>query len=448
MMRKILFTMLALAAVLPTLSQERFVGGDISLLPSYVENGAEYYDHQGQPIADPLAFFQQQGMNAMRVRLFVDPSQAPEQEKGEGVRQDLEYVKRLGKQIKDAGMKLMLDFHYSDSWADPGKQFTPQDWVALDDGQLAERVHDYTRDVLREMKAYGAEPDFIQTGNEISYGMMWGERGAAEENLLHCWPSSPEANWENLLHCWPSSPEANWARFTRLLVQATKACREECPQAKIVLHVERVSTSQQKDNQDYAALKNFYSQMAAAQIDYDIIGLSYYPYFHGTMEELEGAIQYLEQAYPEKEIMLVEAGYCAHDAISGTFDYTYKYPISDQGQGNFTRDLIAMLKRHERVTGLFWWFMEANEHGLDWNTERVTDAWYNASLFDNHTGRATSALSLLKDFLERGSTDIAQVETPQSQNKNNHWYTLDGKRLPSEPTAKGLYIHNGNKVMR
>ena len=132
-------------------------------------------------------------MNAMRVRLFVDPSQAPEQEKGEGVRQDLEYVKRLGKQIKDAGMKLMLDFHYSDSWADPGKQFTPQDWVALDDGQLAERVHDYTRDVLREMKAYGAEPDFIQTGNEISYGMMWGERGAAEENLLHCWPSSPEA---------------------------------------------------------------------------------------------------------------------------------------------------------------------------------------------------------------------------------------------------------------
>lgn len=433
MMRKILFTMLALAAVLPTLSQERFVGGDISLLPSYVENGAEYYDHQGQPIADPLTFFQQQGMNAMRVRLFVDPSQAPEQEKGEGVRQDLEYVKRLGKQIKDAGMKLMLDFHYSDSWADPGKQFTPQDWVALDDGQLAERVHDYTRDVLREMKAYGAEPDFIQTGNEISYGMMWGERGAAEENLLHCWPSSPEANW---------------ARFTRLLVQATKACREECPQAKIVLHVERVSTSQQKDNQDYAALKNYYEKMTTAQIDYDIIGLSYYPYFHGTMEELEGAIQYLEQAYPEKEIMLVEAGYCAHDAINGTFDYTYKYPVSDQGQANFTRDLIAMLKRHERVTGLFWWFMEANEHGLDWNTERVTDAWYNASLFDNHTGRATSALSLLKDFLERGSTDIAQVETPQSQNKNNHWYTLDGKRLPSAPTAKGLYIHNGNKVMR
>ena len=116
--------------------------------------------------------------------------------------------------------------------------------------------------------------------------------------------------------------------------------------------------------------------------------------------------------------------------------------------GRVYGDLIAMLKRHERVTGLFWWFMEANEHGLDWNTERVTDAWYNASLFDNHTGHATSALSLLKDFLERGSTDMAQVETLQSQNKNNHWYTLDGKRLPSAPTTKGLYIHNGNKVMR
>ena len=405
-------------------------GFDLSTLLEVERCGGKFYD--GGPAEDAMTILRRYGANYVRLRLWNDPYNAGGRDYGAGVC-DLPTVLILARRAKQNGMKWLLDLHYSDFWADPGKQFTPQDWVALDDGQLAERVHDYTRDVLREMKAYGAEPDFIQTGNEISYGMMWGERGAAEENLLHCWPSSPEANW---------------ARFTRLLVQATKACREECPQAKIVLHVERVSTSQQKDNQDYAALKNFYSQMAAAQIDYDIIGLSYYPYFHGIMEELEGAIQYLEQAYPEKDIMLVEAGYCAHDAISGTFDYTYKYPISDQGQGNFTRDLIAMLKRHERVTGLFWWFMEANEHGLDWNTERVTDAWYNASLFDNHTGRATSALSLLKDFLERGSTDIAQVETPQSQNKNNHWYTLDGKRLPSEPTAKGLYIHNGNKVMR
>ena len=281
-MKKYLILLAALVCGI-NIQAQKYLGGDISLLPTYQQNGTKYKTIDGKTLC-PYKLFEQAGWNAMRVRLFVDPSQAPEQEKGEGVRQDLEYVKRLGKQIKDAGMKLMLDFHYSDSWADPGKQFTPQDWVALDDGQLAERVHDYTRDVLREMKAYGAEPDFIQTGNEISYGMMWGERGAAEENLLHCWPSSPEANW---------------ARFTRLLVQATKACREECPQAKIVLHVERVSTSQQKDNQDYAALKNYYEKMTTAQIDYDIIGLSYYPYFHGTMEELEGAIQSLEQAYPE-----------------------------------------------------------------------------------------------------------------------------------------------------
>lgn len=85
--------------------------------------------------------------------------------------------KSLGKRIKAAGFQFMLDIHYSDTWADPGKQWTPEAWASLDDDALAKKVYDYTVEVLTQLKNAGAEPDFVQTGNEISYGMLWGPQG-------------------------------------------------------------------------------------------------------------------------------------------------------------------------------------------------------------------------------------------------------------------------------
>ena len=112
-----MFTVLAL-----TLSAQKYVGGDISMLPEYEKYGAKYFDKSGNNISGRLLqFFTEQGWNAARVRLFVDPSKASETHQREGVRQDLEFVKALGKRIKDAGMTFMLDFHYSDTWTDPGK---------------------------------------------------------------------------------------------------------------------------------------------------------------------------------------------------------------------------------------------------------------------------------------------------------------------------------------
>ena len=115
----------------------RYVGGDISMLTKYEEAGVVYKDKNGNAV-QPLAFFKQEGLNAMRVRLFVDPSQ----DSDKGVCQDLDYVKALGKRIKGAGMAFMLDFHYSDTWADPAKQWTPNAWKTLDDAALAEKVYE------------------------------------------------------------------------------------------------------------------------------------------------------------------------------------------------------------------------------------------------------------------------------------------------------------------
>lgn len=171
---------------------QKYVGGDISLLPTMETAGAQYKTHDGQPIADPLAFFAQEGMNAMRVRLFVDPSAYTGSDKDANACQDLTYVLPLAQRIKRAGHKLLLDIHYSDTWADPGKQWTPAAWQTFSDAQLEQQVYDYTAQVLRRLQEAGAAPDFVQTGNEISFGMLWGRVGTAENR---CYIDSPDANW-------------------------------------------------------------------------------------------------------------------------------------------------------------------------------------------------------------------------------------------------------------
>ena len=411
-----------------TASAQKYVGGDISMLPYYEQKGATYYSHDREPINDLITYSKEEGWNAMRVRLFVNPTKQTTNSSDpytwssdDNVCQDLEWVKTLGKRIKDAGMKFMLDIHYSDTWADPGKQWTPEAWASLSDDALATKVYDYTIDVLTQLKNAGAEPDFVQTGNEISYGMLWGR------------PNS------TLYQCWPSSSTTNWTRFTKLLSKATQAVRTTTPSAKIILHVERVSTSQQKDNTGYAALTNFYNQMTAAKIDYDIIGLSYYPYFHGAMSELDGAIRKLEASYPSKKIMLVETGYpCAWAVPGSTYDTSKTWAYNDAGQKAYTDSLVTILNKHSNVNGLFWWWPEYNAKGTS------LSGWYNAPLFDSRTGYATSALSEMKKFLST-TNGINTIKNADSRDKDENYYTLSGQRV-GKP-GSGVYIHKGKKVI-
>ena len=160
-----LLTTVFLTVTMTISAQQRYVGGDISLLPTYEANGAWWNDADNQHITDMLQYLKSQGFTSLRVRLFVDPSKAHQAHKMQGVRQDLAYVKALGQRIKAAGFTFLLDFHYSDTWADPGKQFTPESWLSLTDEQLYQKIYDYTRDCLEQLVAAGATPYFIQTGN-------------------------------------------------------------------------------------------------------------------------------------------------------------------------------------------------------------------------------------------------------------------------------------------
>ena len=366
------------------------VGGDISMLTKYEAHQlmaksrynitwAHYYDQNGAVINDVITWTKQQGWNAARVRLFVNPENASAEHRGQGVIQNLDTVKVLGRRIKDAGMQFMLDFHYSDTWADPSMQYTPAAWAGLNDEELVTKVYEYTRDCLRALKAAGATPDYIQTGNEISYGMLWGPIGTPQSQLKQCFTTSPEENW---------------VRFANLLKSAVKACREECPKAKIILHTERVPRVN--------VLLNFYDQMKNRDVDYDIIGLSYYPYYHGNLSTLATALNNVSNKYQDKDIMIVETGYSYKYKV-GDQDFSSIWPLTLEGQRKFTEDLIAKLKPYTRMKGLFWWFPEANEYGLggsNWSVLHVNDAWYNAGLWNHETGRATPALYELRNFLE------------------------------------------------
>ncbi len=354
----------------PPADDDRFVGGDLSMLTQYESQHAQYTDKNGKTIPNLLSFVKEQGWNTIRVRLFVDPSK----DSDKGVCQSLDYVVALGKRIKQAGLLFMLDFHYSDTWADPAKQWTPDAWKALSDAELQAKIYDYTRDCLQQMNSAGATPDFIQTGNEISYGMLWGTQAAVGNSQVN--------------RCYTNSPQANWDRFFLLLQQATKACRELCPQAKLIIHSERVANA--------GVLTDFFDRIKAASIDYDVIGLSYYPYFHGKLPQLETALKQLTDRNYGKPIQIVETGYPWKWAVEGTtIDYSATYPYSNDGQRQFTADLIALLKKYPQVNGISWWYAEANAKGC---TGNLSSGWYNASLFDNETGRALDALYELATF--------------------------------------------------
>lgn len=393
----------------------RFVGGDISLLPDYEKAGAKYFNEKGEPIADFLSFCYDEGMNCMRVRLFVNPDDYTGADKDANARQTLDYIIPLCRRIQEKGFALMLDFHYSDTWADPGKQWTPKAWENLNDTELCQKIYDYTKQSLQILADNGIVPEFIQPGNEISYGMLWGPYGTSAPKKVY------------------TSSNQNWDRFAALLRNAIKACREECPEAGIIIHTERVAEP------NY--LKDFYSRLDSYGLDYDIIGLSYYPYFHGPLSVLSAALAKMEKDFPDREVMIVETGYPYAWEVPGTTQKV-EYPYSEAGQYEFAKDLVDTLREYANCTGLLWWWFEYNAKNTSLSN------WYNAPLVDSRTGRVTPAFAEICSFgsgpYEAGVEDVESDIPTEERNEAQVWYDMQGRRL-SSPQAPGLYIHRGRK---
>lgn len=398
-----------------TQAQSHLVGGDISLLPSYEKYNTPYYDANGTKIADVVSYLHDEcGWNACRVRLFVNPTD-PQQE---GVVQDVAYAKELCKRIKDAGMKLMIDFHYSDTWADPTKQEIPSTWKSNTSNEaLADSVYEYTKRSLKQLKEYGAEADYVQVGNEISYGMLW--RNTSDK----VYPSQAK-----------SQNATAWARLSQLLKKGCQAVREVCPLAKIVIHTERAKEKSQT--------VNFYNYIS--DVDYDIIGLSYYCFWHGSLSTLGGTLDELKSSFPNKEVQIVETAYYYqyYPSTSDYANYTSVWPATANGQKKYVEDLVAELLKHDNVSSLYYWFPEENGNGgPSWNANTIViNSWVNRGLWDDNSHKALPALQSLK-ALRAGDAAIESV-TADATSTPSSCYTLSGQRLQDSP-IHGLFIQNG-----
>ncbi len=339
----------------------RALGADISLLPNFEKAGAIYKDQDGKTVS-LLPHFKENGFNFVRIRLFVNPDLKST------ACQDLAYVTDLCLKAKSQGFQLLLDFHYSDTWADPSKQFKPGEWINLSPADLSTKLYNYTKTTLEALKSQGIVPEMIQPGNEITPGMLW------DTGRVSLWNDQ----WNTPDH---------WKSFADLLKNAIKACREVCPQAKIIIQTERSG--------DAVATKNYYLKMADYGIGYDVIGLSYYPFWHGSFTDVEKTINMAAIDFPLKPVMFVEIAYPFNDwGYPSDALIPKPYPSTPEGQAAFLTGFIGMINKHSNVTGLFYWYPE--------ETFSPNGGIYpilHRGLFDNTTGRALPGLYVMKKFL-------------------------------------------------
>ena len=301
-------------------------GADISALATFEQHGAIYRD--GKRAGDAVAILRAQGVDCFRLRLFVAPD-------GQGVvTNDLRYTLALAKRVKASGARLLLNLHYSDTWADPSKQFKPAAWEKLAMPELAAAVRTYTREVMATFIREGVAPDFVQLGNEISNGMLW-----------------PEGQVEFARR----DDTAAWARLGELQRAAFAGFAEALPagvRPQTILHIES------PDQLDRAVW--FCEQATAAGLPFDIIGVSYYPDWHGDIAALRTALNTLARTF-RKPVLVVETAYPWKPDEHWNDRPNMNWPLTPAGQKRFLREVAAAVREvpEELGAGICYWQPEA-----------------------------------------------------------------------------------------
>lgn len=360
-------------------------GVDISMIDQIEHSGGKFYNAQGQE-QDIFQILKDNGVNWIRIRLWNKPVYAEDQKdangkiiakKGDkmgGGNNDFETDLRIAKRIKAAGLKFMLDFHYSDFWADPGKQYMPQDWKNLTPAQLEAEVEKFTRETIDRFTAENAAPDAVQIGNELNSGFMW--------PIGQIWTDNPDIKIGGM------------KEFMKLLTRASNGVRtaQNGKNIKIIIHL--------ADGGRQELYKWIFDEVKKAKVDYDIIGLSFYPYWHGSIADLKANLEMISKRYG-KPMAVMETAYAFTeedgDDQGNVFmvysDEAHGYVPSVQGQATAVRDVIAAVASVKGGCGVFYW--EADSilaHGADLSaTEGNT--WENQAMFD-FNGKALPSLAV------------------------------------------------------
>lgn len=293
------------------------MGMDASCVPSLEASGVKYYDYDGNE-KDVYQILSENGVNYIRVRIWNDPFDAGGNGYGGG-NCDIENAIEVGKRATKYGMKLLVNFHYSDFWADPAKQMVPKAWKGMSSTAMAEALYQYTKESLERLVDAGINIGMVQIGNETN-GYMCGFTG--------------------------------WNDIVKLMSAGSKATREVCPDALVAVHF----TNPEK----ISNFKNYAYQLAAQQVDYDVFATSYYPAWHGTLENLSNVLNDVSDTYG-KMTMIAETAYVNTNEDTDFFgnggtDGVKAYPFTEQGQANHIRTLTdTAVNKMNNCIGIFYW---------------------------------------------------------------------------------------------
>lgn len=388
---------------IPDISDDFYRGMDASAVLALENSGVKYYNFDGEE-QDVFMTLAQAGVNYIRLRVWNDPYDENGNGYGGG-NNDVATAIALGQRATKYGMKVCIDFHYSDFWADPKKQFVPKAWEGMDIEEKSDALYNFTLESLTQLLDAGVNVGMVQIGNEINNGM---------------------------------SGETDVANVRKLLTAGSKAVREAAANSGkeilVAIHYTNID--------DMKKLDTLLTGLQVKEIDYDIVGLSFYPYWHGTIEDLKNAIIHIRDTYGKK-VYVAENAYCytaedgdgSANSVEGTDDLAEGYSASVQGQANEVRDVCAAASE-AGAEGVFYWEgtwipvgpADADnsdlweKYGSGWASSYASGydpkdagqyyggcSWDNQAMFD-FTGHPLASLNVFK-YLKYGATAPLAVDS-------------------------------------
>ena len=385
------------------ISDDFYRGMDASAVLALENSGVKYYNFDGEK-QDVFMTLAQAGVNYIRLRVWNDPYDENGNGYGGG-NNDVATAIVLGQRATKYGMKVCIDFHYSDFWADPKKQFVPKAWEGMDIEEKSDALYNFTLESLTQLLDAGVDVGMVQIGNEINNGM---------------------------------SGETDVANVRKLLTAGSKAVREAAvnsgKEILVAVHYTNID--------DMKKLDTLLTGLQVKEIDYDIVGLSFYPYWHGTMDDLKNAITHIRNTYGKK-VYVAENAYCytaedgdgSANSVEGTDDLAEGYSASVQGQANEVRDVCAAASE-AGAEGVFYWEgtwipvgpADADnsdlweKYGSGWASSYASGydpkdagqyyggcSWDNQAMFD-FTGHPLASLNVFK-YLKYGATAPLAVDS-------------------------------------
>ena len=368
------YILIKLLILLSFTKSNQFINGvDISMLKQVEDNGGLFYEDGNQ--IDPIQIFKDKGINTARIKIWHTPSQNYN---------NLESVLEIAYRASSVGLDLLLDFHYSDTWADPSSQTKPSAWVDLDFETLCDSVEQYSRYVITKLKNQNTLPKYVQIGNETDCGLLWPDGYVCDE----------------------SNNDSQWNKLRELFMHAIEGVNSALDTQDTLEIISHISSGENW----------FFSNLIGQGIDIDILSISYYPMWHGTLTDLNQNIDGLGNEF-QKPVLIVETAYPftlqwndnTNNILGLETQLLENYEASEEGQFLFLHDLITLVNHNNYGLGICYW-------APDWiSTNQFGSPWENQALFD-FDGELLDAISVF----DNSSVGIKRIDNFSLNNINNY----------------------------